>query len=102
MQVDRGEVRRIARLARLALTPAAQARFARDLSQILAYAEQLRACAAVHPSADAGAETGKNVLRDDLPHAELPRAVALQNAPDTDGVHFRVPPVLPVRGSRPA
>jgi len=90
------EVERIARLARLALTAGERDLFARQLTAILQYAEQLR-----EVNTDGVAPTSHPLalttpLRADEIRASLPRASALQEAPEADvsGGLFKVPRVL--------
>jgi aspartyl-tRNA(Asn)/glutamyl-tRNA(Gln) amidotransferase subunit C len=90
------EVERIARLARLALTAEERDLFARQLTSILQYAEQLREVdtAGVAPTSHPLAL--KTPLREDHTHASLPRDEALQRAPEADVAAglFKVPRVL--------
>ena len=95
MSIDRSEVERIAELARLALSREEAQRLAHDLRRIVEYIGQIRECDTTGVSAELDPEQIGNVLREDIPRASLPREEALKNAPDTDGVFFRVPPVLP-------
>ena len=83
----------VARLAQLSLTPEERETFARQLDEVLAYAESIQALDTreVEPMSHAGTSES---LRDDSPAAELPRERALEAAPDTDGALFRVPRVL--------
>lgn len=90
------EVARIAQLARLALTDGELQLFARQLADILAYAEQLRAVdtTEVPPTSHPLALTA--ALREDDVRPSLPRPDALRPAPDPDGTAglFKVPRVL--------
>lgn len=85
------EVERIATLARLALTPDEQVRFASQLSAILDYADALAAVQleSVPPMTTAAA--AHNVMREgDQAVPSIPREDALRNAPATDGATFIV------------
>jgi aspartyl-tRNA(Asn)/glutamyl-tRNA(Gln) amidotransferase subunit C len=90
------EVERIARLARLSLSSDERDLFARQLTGILQYAEQLREVdtSGVAPTSHPLALTSP--LREDEPRPSLPRADALRAAPDTDPAAglFKVPRVL--------
>jgi len=94
LKITEDTVRHVAKLARLAVTDQQAAQLAPELSDILAYAEQLEAVDMrdVQPTSHAYAVT--NVLRADVPKESLPRAEALANAPDTDGGQIRVPAVM--------
>lgn len=95
MAVDRDEVERIARLARLSLTTEELTRFEHELNNILEYVSQIQQADTDGVSAELDPDRHKNVLREDVIQPSLPREEVLKNAPDTDGAHFRVPPVLP-------
>lgn len=99
MSIDRAEVQRLARLARLRFTDAEEARMADDLSTVLDYVEQLRAIdtEGVPPMAHGVAESDEALaarLRPDEVRTRIGRDAALANAPDTDGTYVRVPKVI--------
>lgn len=83
----------VARLARLRLTDDERATFARQLDDILAYAETLQALdtEAVEPMSHAG---DASALREDVESESLPRERALKDAPDVADGLFRVPRVI--------
>ena len=90
------EVERIAHLARLSLTADERDLFARQLTAVLQYAEQLREVdtEGVEPTSHPLALS--TPLRPDDVRPSLPRAAALESAPDPDpdaGL-FKVPRVL--------
>jgi aspartyl-tRNA(Asn)/glutamyl-tRNA(Gln) amidotransferase subunit C len=82
----------VARLARLSLTADERALFARQLDEILAWAESLQAVdvSDVEPLAGAGARE----LREDVERPGLSRERALEAAPDPAEGLFRVPRVI--------
>jgi aspartyl-tRNA(Asn)/glutamyl-tRNA(Gln) amidotransferase subunit C len=88
------EVRRIAALARLALTPEEERTFAGQLSAILDYVAQLEALdvSGVEPMTHALADAP--ALREDAVHESLPPEVALANAPAREGTTFKVPRII--------
>jgi aspartyl-tRNA(Asn)/glutamyl-tRNA(Gln) amidotransferase subunit C len=83
----------VARLAHLSLTKEERALFARQLDQILAYAESIQALdtADMDPMSHAGSSSG---FREDAPRDGLPRERVLSAAPDPADGLFRVPRVL--------
>jgi aspartyl-tRNA(Asn)/glutamyl-tRNA(Gln) amidotransferase subunit C len=91
---SRDEVRRVAKLARIALSGEEVDLFARQLAGILAYAEQI---AAVDTSRAHPHPPGSNTpLREDVMQPSLERDAVLDAAPDADretGL-FKVPRVL--------
>jgi aspartyl-tRNA(Asn)/glutamyl-tRNA(Gln) amidotransferase subunit C len=93
-RITADEVRRVATLARLKLSPAEVEHFTELLAPVLAYVEMLGEVDTrdVEPMAHAVELT--NILRDDFPTPSLPREAALQNAPKSDGRTFCVPPIL--------
>jgi aspartyl-tRNA(Asn)/glutamyl-tRNA(Gln) amidotransferase subunit C len=92
---SRGDVERVARLARLALNAEEKDLFARQLAGILAYAEQIQRVPTegVEPTSHAG---NTAMLRDDEVRASLPRDASLAAAPDADAAAglFKVPRVI--------
>jgi len=89
------EVRRIAALARLRLSPEEEAAFAVQLSAILGYVEQLRELdvSGVEPMTHALA-AGEVPLRPDALHECLSPGEALANAPAREGNCFKVPRII--------
>lgn len=83
----------VARLAHLSLTEEERETFARQLDEILAYAESIQSLdtAAVPPMSHA---LTSDVMREDQPAPGLQREVVLQAAPDPAAGLFRVPRVL--------
>jgi aspartyl-tRNA(Asn)/glutamyl-tRNA(Gln) amidotransferase subunit C len=83
----------VARLARLSLTADERELFARQLDEILAWAESLQALptAGVPPMSH---PRDGSALREDEPRPGLDRAVAFEAAPDAAEGLFRVPRVI--------
>jgi len=83
----------VARLARLSLSEAERHTFARQLDEILVYAESLQALetAGVEPMSHAAATA---FFRKDTPRPGLPRDAAMGAAPDPAEGLFRVPRIL--------
>ncbi|NIM92981.1 MAG: Asp-tRNA(Asn)/Glu-tRNA(Gln) amidotransferase subunit GatC [Anaerolineales bacterium] len=88
------EVRKIAYLARLKLTPEEEERYAGQLSAILDYAARLQEVdtSKIPPTATVLPLTAP--LRKDVVRPSTPRDSILSNAPDEEDGMFRVPPVL--------
>ena len=95
MSLSLEEVRRIASLARLKLSPEEEARFAGQLSAILGYVEELKALdvSGVEPMTHALA-AGDVPLRPDERRDSLPPSDALANAPAREGTCFKVPRII--------
>lgn len=94
MSLSDEQVRHVARLARIALSDEEVAGLASQLSDILAYAEQVGEVAAgdvaptSHPYPLAG------VARADVPGPSLAQDEALANAPAAEDGRFRVPRIV--------
>lgn len=87
-------VEHVARLARLSLTDEERQTFARQLDQILAYAESIQSLdtSGVEPMSHAG---GGHAFRADMARDAGLRNEVLAAAPDAADGLFRVPRVLP-------
>ena len=83
----------VAKLAQLSLTPEERDTFARQLDEILAYAESIQALdtSSVEPMSHVA---GEGMLRADEPRPGIEREVVLAEAPDAEAGLFRVPRVI--------
>jgi aspartyl-tRNA(Asn)/glutamyl-tRNA(Gln) amidotransferase subunit C len=93
------EVERVAELAHLELKPEETPAMLRDLNAILEYVAQLneldtRSVTPLAQVSELQDGAGCGVLRADLPVPSLDRAVVMPQAPETDGVFFKVPKVI--------
>lgn len=97
MQITKQQVEYVANLARLHVTEAEQDAFAKQLSDILTYIEQLKAwdTTGVEPTATVLEQT--NVFRDDQVRPSLSIDQALMNAPEADEGCFKVPRIIEER-----
>jgi aspartyl-tRNA(Asn)/glutamyl-tRNA(Gln) amidotransferase subunit C len=89
--IDREQVLHVARLARLRLTDDEIERMTGDLSSILDHIEKIGELDLEGVDPTSHVVELENVLRPDEARPSLPREVALEQAPDTDGIGFRVP-----------
>jgi aspartyl-tRNA(Asn)/glutamyl-tRNA(Gln) amidotransferase subunit C len=96
MALSLEEVRRIAALARLRLTPEEERTFAGQLSDILAYMRQLEELdvSGVEPMTHALASGDQAPLREDEVEQSLPPEKALASAPAREGNCFKVPRII--------
>ncbi len=106
MSSDRGvsveDVRYVAQLANLDLTPEEEPRMQRDLNAILEYIAHLNEVntTGIPPMAQVsemlnGSLDDRGVdLREDAVAPSLDRAAVMEAAPDTDGRFFKVPKVI--------
>ncbi|GAB4572766.1 MAG: Asp-tRNA(Asn)/Glu-tRNA(Gln) amidotransferase subunit GatC [Anaerolineae bacterium] len=92
--ISREQVEHIAELARLALSEEEIAMYAEQLSDILAYVEQLSGLDTSAVAPTASVLPLATVLRDDIPQPSLSPEEALANAADAAAQQFRVSAVL--------
>ena len=92
--LDLEQVKKVARLARLALPDDRLQQLTGELGSILHYVEKINQVDTAGVEPIAHALPVQNVLRPDLPEPGLPLENVLQNAPDTDGPFFKVPKIL--------
>jgi aspartyl-tRNA(Asn)/glutamyl-tRNA(Gln) amidotransferase subunit C len=89
--IDREQVLHVARLARLRLADDEVEAMTGELSSVLDHIEKIGELDLDDVEPTSHVVALENVLRPDEPRPSLPRAVALAEAPDTDGAGFRVP-----------
>jgi aspartyl-tRNA(Asn)/glutamyl-tRNA(Gln) amidotransferase subunit C len=94
MKITAREVRYVAGLARLELTPGEEREFTAQLNAVLEYMDQLNELdtAGVEPTAHV--LPLRNVLREDEVRPSLPVEEVLGNAPEQDQDHFVVPKII--------
>lgn len=93
------DVDRVAELAHLELTSDESARMLHDLNAILDYVAELNELDTtdIVPLAQVSeleSTKGSGVPRDDVTRPCLDRAAVMKEAPETDGVFFKVPKVI--------
>ena len=93
-EFDRGEIRRIAALARLALSDAEEEQLASQLGSILEFVKSLSALNTEEIAAAADAVTATPHLRDDELRPSLTPEAAVRNAPASVGSAVSVPKIL--------
>lgn len=98
MALSADEVRHVAMLARLSLTDDEIERLAPQLSQILAYAEQVSEVAAADVEPMTHPFPLFNVMREDQLRPSLPRDVLLSQAPEVEDDRFAVPRIVAEEG----
>lgn len=94
MTLSPDEVRHVAMLARLALDDGEIDRLAPQLSEILAYAEQVGQVATEDVPPTSHPIPLANVWRDDEPRPSLPRDDVLAPGPDIEDGRFAVPRIV--------
>ena len=98
MPITESDIEKIAQLAHLEITNEERAMFAPQISEIVAYVEQLNAIdtSAVDPALGGLTPEGERTEshRPDQTAPSLGQKIALDQAPDAAAGHFRVPKVL--------
>jgi aspartyl-tRNA(Asn)/glutamyl-tRNA(Gln) amidotransferase subunit C len=89
--IERDQVLHVARLARLRLTDDEVDRMAGEMSKILEHVEKMSELDLDGVEPTSHVVELQNVLREDAPRDSLPRARALEPAPDVAQGGFRVP-----------
>ena len=93
------DVERVAELAHLELTPEETQGMLHDLNAILDHVAQLneldtRSVAPLAQVSELEGANGKSLLRQDAVRLSLDRVAVMSEAPETDGVFFKVPKVI--------
>ncbi|WP_017318814.1 Asp-tRNA(Asn)/Glu-tRNA(Gln) amidotransferase subunit GatC [Mastigocladopsis repens] len=92
--IDREQVRKVAHLARLELTPEEEEKFTTQLGSILDYFQQLSELDVNNVPPTARAIDVSNVTRADDLQPYPSREDILQSAPEQEGDFFKVPKIL--------
>jgi aspartyl-tRNA(Asn)/glutamyl-tRNA(Gln) amidotransferase subunit C len=95
MEVNDELIENLANLARLQFNDEEKEEIKKDLQRMISFVEKLNELNTdgVEPLLHMTDET--NVLREDEIDGSVSREEALQNAPLTDGIYFKVPKVIP-------
>lgn len=98
-KVSRGDVERVAELAHMQLTSEETESMVHDLNAILDYVAQLNelntdAVAPLAQISDLKGAGGPAELRKDAIDPSIDRSVVMAEAPESDGVFFKVPKVI--------
>ncbi len=88
------DVAYVAKLARLALTPAEIEKFGAQLGALLEHVDALAALPVGDVAATAQVIAASNVMRADVPVPSLDRETVLAGAPRREGAYFRVPRII--------
>lgn len=92
--IDREQVRKVALLARLELTPQEEEQFTTQLGSILDYIEQLNTVDVSDVAPTTRAIDVSNVTREDELQPYREREAILNSAPEQEGEFFKVPKIL--------
>lgn len=94
MEVDRALILKLENLSRLELSEAEREKLTGSLNDILKMVDKLNELdtEGVEPLVYINEDV--NILRDDVVKNQLSRQDALKNAPDHNGIYFKVPKVI--------
>ncbi|WP_341525955.1 Asp-tRNA(Asn)/Glu-tRNA(Gln) amidotransferase subunit GatC [Nostoc sp. UHCC 0302] len=92
--IDREQVRKVANLARLELTPEEEEQFTTQLGSILDYVQQLNELDVSNVVPTTRAIDVSNVTREDELQPYADREAILGSAPEQEGEFFKVPKIL--------
>ena len=95
MEVNDALIENLANLARLEFNAEEKQEIKKDLQRMISFVDKLNELNTdgVEPLLHMSDDT--NVLREDEIKGSISRQEALQNAPSTDGIYFKVPKVIP-------
>lgn len=94
MKLSPEEVKKIAHLARLAISDAEVEKFAGQLSSILNFIERLNQLDTQDVEPTSYTSVSGTPLREDVEQENRARDIILANAPDAEGPLFKVPKVI--------
>jgi aspartyl-tRNA(Asn)/glutamyl-tRNA(Gln) amidotransferase subunit C len=94
MKLSPEEVKKIAHLARLAISEAEVEKFAGQLSSILDFIERLNQLDTKGVEPTSYTSVSGTPLREDVAVENRAREVIIKNAPDSEGPLFKVPKVI--------
>lgn len=94
MKIDREQVKKVAHLARLEITPQEEEEFTTQLSSILEYVEQLNELDTTDVPPTTRAIETSNITRDDRLNPFSNKEKLLDQAPLREDNYFRVPQIL--------
>ena len=93
-QIDRSQVERMARLAKMDLSENEKTMLENDMGEILEFADQLNTLDLGNTPTTTHAVPVENVYREDICKPSYDRAQILENAPEQDGECYIVPQVV--------
>jgi aspartyl-tRNA(Asn)/glutamyl-tRNA(Gln) amidotransferase subunit C len=94
MEVNDALVDKLANLARLQFNSEDKENLRKDLQRMIAFVDKLNELNTEGVEPLLHMTDAVNVLREDLVQGSIAREEGLKNAPDTDGIYFKVPKVI--------
>ncbi|MEH7122533.1 MULTISPECIES: Asp-tRNA(Asn)/Glu-tRNA(Gln) amidotransferase subunit GatC [unclassified Bacillus (in: firmicutes)] len=93
-KISTEQVKRVANLARLAITEEEAEMFSKQLGSMITFAEQLNELDTDNVEPTSHVLDMKNVMREDVPQEGLPQSEVLKNAPDHQDGQVKVPSII--------
>ena len=94
MEVNDALIENLANLARLRFDDSEKEQIKKDLQRMISFVEKLNELNTDGIEPQLHMTDAMNVLREDELEGSISREEALKNAPETDGVYFKVPKVI--------
>jgi aspartyl-tRNA(Asn)/glutamyl-tRNA(Gln) amidotransferase subunit C len=94
MEVNDALIDHLANLSRLRFDDAGKAGIKADLQQMISFIEKLQEVDTSGVDPLLHMSDNISILREDIVQGSISREEGLKNAPDTDGVFFKVPKVI--------
>lgn len=94
MTIDQDEVKKVATLARLTITPSEEKEFATQLNSILEYFDQLKQLDTSEVEPTTRAISMNNITREDIQISNQDRELLLNSAPQREDNFFKVPQIM--------
>lgn len=94
MEMTKEDVLKVAENARLYLTDEEVGKYTKEINDIISYVKKIQAINTDDVEPTTHGNTVKDVLRKDEPVVWQERDAALENAPETEEDHFKVPTVI--------
>ena len=94
MEVNDALIENLAKLARLKFNEEEKIAIRSDLQRMITFVEKLNELNTDGVEPLIHMSDNRNILREDIVQGSISREEGLKNAPDTDGVFFRVPKVI--------
>jgi aspartyl-tRNA(Asn)/glutamyl-tRNA(Gln) amidotransferase subunit C len=94
MEVNDSLIENLAKLSHLSFSESERKEIKADLQEMISFIEKLKEIDTSGVEPLLHMSDNVNVLRDDVVKGSISREEALSNAPDTDGIYFKVPKVI--------
>jgi aspartyl-tRNA(Asn)/glutamyl-tRNA(Gln) amidotransferase subunit C len=94
MEVNDALIENLSNLARLKFDESEKEEIKKDLQRMITFVEKLNELDTTGVEPLLHMSDAINVLREDVLQGSVSREEALKNAPETDGIYFKVPKVI--------